>query len=193
MKRILFLSIFFIGLSTVSFSQIKGGLKGGINICDFIVTNSGGIYSNEAFKTRTSYHIGSYVQTSLSEHFAFQIEVLFSNKGYKFSVEEHTTNVSLNYLNWPLLLIYQPKDFIEFEIGPELGYLISGETLLNSFDIGLDIGARFNISPKFNLGARYSQGFAFEMNIDESLSDGSSPKYANSVIQFYLGFNLVKD
>ena len=177
----------------VSFGQIKGGLKGGINICDFIVTNSGGIYNNEAFKTRTSYHLGSYVQTPLSEHFAFQLEVLFSNKGYKFSVEEHTTNGSLNYLNWPLLLIYQPKDFIEFEIGPELGFLVSGEPLVNSFDMGLDIGARLNISPKFNLGVRYSQGFAFKMNADESLSNGTSPKYANSVIQFYLGFNLVKE
>ncbi|OQX74763.1 MAG: hypothetical protein B6D61_11320 [Bacteroidetes bacterium 4484_249] len=193
MKRILFIILFLSGTIMVSFGQIKGGLKGGINICDFIVTNSGGIYNNEAFKTRTSYHLGSYVQTPLSEHFAFQLEVLFSNKGYKFSVEEHTTNGSLNYLNWPLLLIYQPKDFIEFEIGPELGFLVSGEPLVNSFDMGLDIGARLNISPKFNLGVRYSQGFAFKMNADESLSNGTSPKYANSVIQFYLGFNLVKE
>ncbi len=193
MKRILYLILFLVGTNMVSYGQFKSGLKGGVNICDFVVTNSGGIYNNEAIKTRTSYHIGSYVQTSLSDHFAFQLEILFSNKGYKFTVEEHTTNVSLNYLNWPLLLIYQPKDFIEFEIGPELGFLVSGESLVNSFDMGLDIGVRFNISPKFNLGARYSQGFAFKMNIDESLSDGASPKYANSVIQFYLGFNLVKE
>jgi hypothetical protein len=177
----------------VSYGQFKSGLKGGVNVCDLIVTNSGGIYNNEAFKTGTSYHIGSYVQTPLSNHFAFRVEVLFSNKGYKFTVEDQSTNVSLNYLNWPLLLIYQPNDFIEFEIGPELGYLVSGESLVNSFDMGLDIGARYNISPKFSLGARYSQGFAFNMNIDESLSNGTSPKYANNVIQCYIGFNLVKE
>nr|MBC8489466.1 PorT family protein [Bacteroidota bacterium] len=125
--------------------------------------------------------------------FGWQVEVLFSNKGYKQKFEDHTANVSLNYLNLPILLVYRPINSLEFELGPELGYLISGESLVNSFDFGLDIGARYNISSRFNFGLRYNNGFPFKMNIDESSNNDVTPKYSNSVIQFYLGFNLTNE
>lgn len=169
---------------------MHGGVKGGVNISDLIVTNSANYFPNEAFSTRISYHIGTFVKHSFSEQFGLQIEVLFSNKGYKHKLEDQTINVSLNYLNWPVLLVYSPIKKLEFELGPEFGYLIIGEPIINNFDLGIDIGARYNISPKFSLGARYSNGIPFKMNIDKSFNEGISPKYSNSVFQFYIGYDF---
>lgn len=193
MKRLLILLIFVLGISHISFGQLKTGIKAGVNICDFIVTSTGDNFSNESFNTKVSYNFGTYVQHSFSEQFGWRVEVLFSNKGYKQKFEDHTTNVSLNYLNLPVLLVYRPINSLEFELGPEFGYLVSGESLVNSFDFGLNIGARYNISSRFNFGLRYNNGFPFKMNIDEFSNNDVTPKYSNSVIQFYLGFNLTNE
>ena len=192
MKRFLF-SILFSFIFIYSFGQIKGGIKGGANFCSFIVSKSGELFAEETFNTKVSYHVGSYVQNSFSDHLAWQIEVLFSNKGYIHKVDDQSINVSLNYLNWPILLIYKPIKLIEFEVGPELGYLISGEDFLSSFDLAIDLGARFNISDKFNAGLRYCQGLPFKMKLDRPEAEGYDPTYQNSVFQIYIGFNLINE
>ncbi|MBN2172518.1 MAG: PorT family protein [Bacteroidales bacterium] len=193
MKRLLLFIMLTFVLIPFTYGQIRGGLKGGVNISDFIITKSGDLFQQEQFSTRVSYHIGSYVQQSFTDRLAWQIEVLFSNKGYTYKFENSTENISLNYLNWPLLLVYKPIKLLELEFGPELGYLISGEDLIQSFDVGIDIGARFNISPKFLAGIRYSNGFPFKLNLDDSESQGYDPRYQNSVLQFYIGFNLINE
>ena len=171
-------------------AQFRAGIKGGINICDLIVTNSANYFGEESFDSRISYHIGTYIQHPFSEQFGLQVEVLFSNKGYKHKLEDQTLNVNLNYLNWPVLLVYRPVKYLEFEFGPEFGYLITGEAIINNFDFGVDLGARLNISKRLNLGTRYNNGVRFKMNIDETFTDGEPPKYSNSVFQFYIGYNF---
>lgn len=122
-----------------------------------------------------------------------QFEILFSNKGYKLKINNTTSNISLNYLNWPVLLFYRPTPKLEIEFGPEFGYLITGEPLVQSFDLGFDIGLRFNISEKFNTGLRYNQGIPFKMDLSAIDFSNTQPKYANSVFQVYLGFNLINE
>ena len=192
MKR-LFFSILFSFLFIYSFAQLKGGIKGGVNFCSFMVSKSGELFEEESFNPKVSYHIGSYVQNSFSDYLAWQIEVLFSNKGYIYEVDDKTITISLNYLNWPVLFIYKPMKLLEFEIGPEFGYMISGEDFMSSFDLAIDLGARFNISPKFNAGLRYCQGLPFKMKLDRPEEEGYNPTYQNGVFQIYIGFNLINE
>ena len=192
MKR-LFFSFFFCLIFIYSFGQLKGGIKGGANFCTFMVSKSGDLFTDETFNPKVSYHIGTYVQNSFSKQLAWQIEVLFSNKGYIHKQGDESVNVSLNYLNWPVLLIYRPVKLLELEIGPEFGYLITGEEFLSSFDFGIDFGARFNISEKFNAGLRYSQGLPFKMKLDRAEAEGYDPTYQNGVFQIYIGFNLINE
>lgn len=192
MKR-LFLSIFFSFIVIYSFGQLKGGIKGGANFCSFIVSKSGDLFSDDTFNSKVSYHIGSYVQNSFSDQLAWQIEVLFSNKGYIHKQGDESSNVSLNYLNWPILFIYKPIKLLEFEVGPEFGYMISGEEFINSFDMAIDLGARFNISDKFNAGLRYSMGMPFKMKLNQAEADAYDPTYQNGVFQIYIGFNLINE
>ena len=191
MKQVLILTLFFSGFVFFSYGQMKGGIKAGGNLSTIIV--SGEVMNDESYSPRISFHAGSYIQEHFNEHLLWQIELLFSNKGYKKEAEGETTNVSLNYLNWPILLIYQPVKLVEFEFGPELGYMISGEEILNNFDFGIDVGARFNISNKLNAGLRYSYGLPFKMKLSGTQAEGQEITYQNSVLQFYLGFNLINE
>jgi len=172
---------------------MKGGIKAGLNLSGIIVTKTNEVLNDETYSSRISFHAGSYIQQPFNDHLLWQVELLFSNKGYKREVNGQTENVSLNYLNWPILLIYRPGKLFEFEFGPELGYMISGEEILNNFDFAFDIGARFNISNKLNTGLRYSYGLPFKMKLNETSADGYSASYQNSVLQFYLGFNLINE
>jgi hypothetical protein len=172
---------------------MKGGLKAGANISRIIVTKSGNLPTDASYSSRTAFHAGSYFQQSINEHLLWQIELLFSNKGYKMEVGGETTDVSLNYLNWPILIVYRPFNVVEFEFGPELGYMISGEEMMNGFDFGFDFGTRFNISEKLNVGLRYSYGLPFNMNVKNAAKDAYNSTYQNSVFQFYFGFNLISE
>jgi hypothetical protein len=191
MRKITFILFLLLTSSISVLAQLNAGIKGGLNLSDLQVFASDNSVKNNAFLLRPSYHIGTYVNSSFSEHFGVQVEVLFSNKGFKYETDSlGTINASLNYLNFPVLLYYRPTKLVEIEFGPEFGYLISGEDLVKSFDMGIDVGLRFRLSPKFNTGIRFSQGFKFEMKKGDYISKEGSAKYSNSTLQVSLGFDL---
>lgn len=193
MKNIFVLSIAFIFIGGTVFGQLKGGLKIGPNVTNLIVTNGSGYFGDSNFESRVTYHFGSYVQNTFSKHFGYQIEMLFSNKGYTLKTDSLSTQVSLNYLNWPILLVYKLGNKLVFNAGIELGLLVTGDDLYNGFDLGIDVGVEYDISKKVMAGFRYSHGLPFKMNIESYDLVGTAPSYQHSVIQVYLGFNIVKD
>ena len=75
----------------------------------------------------------------------------------------------------------------------EMGLLIAGEDIYRDFDLGVDVGAEYEISRKLNVGFRYNHGLPFKMNTRSFERNGTEPTYRQSVIQFYLGFNLVNE
>jgi len=193
MKKIIVVLILFLLSTQFGYAQLKGGLKGGLNVADIIISNKSNYFEGDKFNTRMSYHFGSYVQDSFSKHFGWQIEMLFSNKGYEFETEGISTKTSLNYLNWPILLVYKIGNKLELNSGIELGLLIAGEDLYKDFDLGIDIGMEYDISEKIMAGIRYNHGLPFKMNISENELSGAKPQYQHSVLQFYLGFNIVNE
>lgn len=193
MKKIIIVLIFFNLITTSTFGQLKGGLKGGVNLTDIIITNGEDYFGESAFQTRASYHFGSYVQNTFSQHFGYQIEMLFSNKGYTLKTDSLSTNVSLNYLNWPILLFYKLGNKLHFDAGIELGLLVTGEDLYQNFDLGIDVGVEYDISNKIMLGLRYNHGLPVKMNVESYDLEGTPPSYQHSVIQFYIGFNIVRE
>jgi hypothetical protein len=192
MKKSIHLMVLMLIFSIVSNGQIVGGLKGGINFCDVLITKSNDQFEGESFENRTAYHIGTYFQQSLGDQFSWRAEILFSGKGYVHEYEGEKNNIALNYLNLPLLIIYQPIDLLEFELGPEFGYMVAGNEMFSNFDMGVDLGARFNITKKINAGLRYNYGLPFKMKTNNFEEDGYEPSYQNSVFQIYVGFNLIR-
>jgi hypothetical protein len=193
MYRILLLSFVLFAFFSPAQGQLKGGLKGGLNLTDLIITDGASYFEGSSLATRATYHFGTYVSNNFSEHFGYQVEMLFSNKGYTLKTDSLNTNVSLNYLNWPLLLVYNLTKRLDFHAGIELGLLVTGEPIYQDFDLGIDVGVEYNLSDKFLAGLRYSHGFPFKMDIDDYDYTGPQPSYQHSLIQFYVGFNLVRE
>ena len=191
MKKIAIL--FFANLIFISFSfgQLQGGLKGGLNVGDVMVTNQVNYFGEASFGPRVSYHFGSYVQNNMGKYFDWRIELLFSNKGYVFETDSIKTNISLNYLNWPLLIVYNAGKKVDIEFGVELGYMITGDDLYKNFDMGVALGVRYDINRKINAGVRYTQGLPFEMTISSPDFTGEVPRYQLSTFQFSIGYNLI--
>lgn len=192
MKYIFIITFCFLTIFGFSQNKFRGGLKGGVNFTDMIISKTDNSI-NASYETRTSFHVGSYVQQTFSKHFSWQVEVLFSNKGAKRIIEDQEVNISLNYLNWPLLIVYRPINLIDIEFGPELGYMVSGEDFLASFDFGFDIGAKVNISNKFNAGLRYYQGIPFKMKNTDTTDGETVPTYQNTVFQVFIGYDLINE
>ncbi|MBM3436579.1 MAG: PorT family protein [Bacteroidetes bacterium] len=193
MRQIFFIVIFILISCTGTLGQINAGLKAGANTSSIIVSKSGNLFHDESFVNRISYHLGSYVSGSISNQMYWQLEVLFANKGYKHTTAGQSEFVGIDYLNWPLLLVYRPGNKIQFEAGPEFSYMVSGNDLLSKFDFAIDFGMNMNIYKKLNGGIRYSYGLPFRMNIDQTGNDGYEPVYQNSALFIYLGFSLINE
>lgn len=189
-KITLFLLFVFIG--TLSFAQLSGGIKGGLNYSNVIITNGKTYFEGTQFQPRYAYHFGSYLQKDFSKSFAWQIEMLFSNKGYVAQTGDIKSTISLNYLNWPLLLVYHAGSRLNFETGLEFGFMVSGDPLFNTFDLGIDLGINYRMNKKINAGLRYNQGLPFQMDINKQ-SNTEIPTYQLGTVQFYLGFNIIKE
>jgi hypothetical protein len=193
MKKNLFFILIALVFSINASGQLKGGLKGGLNLADMVITDGANYFGESTFNTKASYHFGTYVKNNFSKNFGFQVEMLFSNKGYTLESDSLSSTVSLNYLNWPILLLYELGEKVDFNAGLELGLLVTGEDIYRDFDIGIDVGVEYDISRKLLLGLRYNQGLPFKMNIDSFEFTGAEPKYQHNVIQFYIGFNIVSE
>ena len=117
--------------------------------------------------------------------------MLFSNKGYISEQEGKSVKNNLSYLNWPLLLVYNVSNKIDLLTGIEPGLLIAGEDQYKSFDMGIDVGIDYNYSEKIHAGLRYNHGLPFKMEMNTNEFTGEQPFYQHSVLQIYLGLNIV--
>lgn len=178
--------------SLFSLAQLMGGLKGGLNYGDVVITNGKTYFEGTQFAPHASFHFGSFVQQDFSNSFAWKLEMLFSNKGYITKVDDVKATVSLNYLNWPILIVYHMSPNLNFETGVELGLLVTGDPLFNSFDMGIDLGMNYHISDKLNAGIRYNHGLPFKMNL-EQIAASEIPTYQLSTLQVFLGFNIIHE
>lgn len=193
MKRIYLLTTLFFAIILSSTAQMNGGIKAGLNVGDIIISNKTDYFGDASFESRASFHVGTYIQKSFRPNIAWQVEMQFSNKGYYLNTNDSRSAMSLNYINWPVLIIYKPNPKLDLETGLEFGLLISGDELFNTFDLGIDIGVNYDISKKINAGLRYNYGLPFKMNIDENDSGSGVPQYQNSVFQVYIGYNLFNE
>ena len=190
-RNFIILILMFISVSLSA--QTYGGIKAGLNLNDMIITTSQGDTGSEVTNPRYSFHAGSFLQHRFSDHFSWRIEMLFSNKGYSRIIEDQKIKTSLNYLNWPIMLVYAAGSKLELEAGLEPGYMVSGEQRFNTFDLGVDIGARYNLSDKFNIGLRYNLGFPFQFKTDNLDFSNTQASYQQSVFQFSIGYNLIRE
>jgi hypothetical protein len=187
-----FLFIIFIVLSgTLVSGQTHGGIKTGLNVSEMIITNKPDSFADSALKPFLGYQVGCFIQDDLSRHLDWKVEMLFSKKGFVSEAEDRNTTVSLSYLTWPVLLVYEPGEKFEAEAGLEFGYLITGGQSFPSFDVGINVGMLYRLFPQWSAGLRYNLGIPSKMTSQKSSSEPDPPKYQHSVLQISIVYDLV--
>tara|TARA_R110002049_G_scaffold993_3_gene7158 strand:- start:34273 stop:34851 length:579 start_codon:yes stop_codon:yes gene_type:complete len=192
MKTILkTLFVFIIVFTTQAQAQkSNAGIKGGYNLA--AVSFDGNTETGQ----RHGFHIGFYGESFVAENVALQVELLYSQQGYKLEDNGGTFTQKLDYINLPLLLKLYPTENFFLETGPQVGLAISHKEAFDSnfglfdtsqefepqdFDWGVNFGGGFKTDSGVSLGVRYHLGLG-------SVYDEGSPK--NRVWQFSLGFDF---
>lgn len=162
MKKII-LSLVAIAAFGVANAQedMKFGAKAGINMSN---------YTGDADSdSKIGFQVGAFAEFKVSEKFAVQPEILFSNLGAKDSDE----SLNANYIVIPVMAKYYVADGFSLEAGPQVGFLMSAKygdvdvkDAYKSTDFGLNLGAGYDVAENINLGLRYSLGLSNVSDID---------------------------
>lgn len=192
-KNILIILTLFVCASMNSqTSKTNFGIKSGINLSkytpDIYISN----IKFADYKVKTGFYIGGFTNIEISSKLSIQPELLFSNQGTEvlFNMQEinSTGNVIDNYkvqseinensIVLPVVFQYLITQNFNFELGFQLGYIISlkekiisnprsqindNNTLISPldydrFDLGFNFGAGYKIHESIRINARYFQG-----------------------------------
>ncbi|MEX0968003.1 MAG: porin family protein [Bacteroidia bacterium] len=198
MKYFIHTLALFLIVSVPAFSQVNLGAKGGLNLSNLSLND----FSQNM---RPGFHAGLYFNIPVYGSGSIQPEVMYSMKGARFTSEGKNINARLDYLDIPLLVIFDVSPRLDFHFGPQFSYLahvnyrcedretsetweLNDQSNFSSVDIGLALGFEYNFNT-FNLGLRYSSGFNSIENDDMAVINGNEMIRTganNSVLQLYL-------
>jgi hypothetical protein len=180
----------------------KFGIKGGVNLTNMYVQD----VSDENMKV--SFNAGFFAKLPVTQGFSIQPELLYTSKGAKetydnFILGEGEYRFNLNYIELPVLAVFNVAKNFNVHVGPYVSYLVSANIKdldddgtiedikeldaenFNRFDYGVAGGLGIDIS-NFTLGARYSYGLK-EIGKSGSLSGQLTKDSKNSAISLYIG------
>lgn len=173
------------------------GVKGGVNLATITGDDVGDLDS------RTSFHLGLFMEIPISERFSFQPEVLYSSQGFSISDQ---ADYKLDYVQVPLMAKVYIIKGLYAEAGPQFGFKTkeevdyeSGSTggsiefdpddsVIKNFDTNLALGAGYKFDNGLSLSARYNLGLTSMIKDDAPLISDRDVK--NSVWQFGVGFSF---
>lgn len=194
MKKISFVALLVFSSSFVwAQGRANLGLKGGINIAS--TTNSEGDQSG----SRVGFHAGLLGHIHLAPQWSLQPEIVYSSQGSKYTTDvtgvpvEH--QLSLNYVNIPLLLQYNFDNGFRLQTGPQVGFLAGVTDKVQGNETGFFTSDDFkstDISWSFGLGYLSYSGFGIDGRYNLGLSninDFGTATVKNTVFQlgvFYL-------
>lgn len=142
MKRAVLLGIMLVIFSSLSSAQTEFGIKGGINITFFNISE-GGFGPNS--ETEIGYYGGVFADFKVDSGFHFQPELLY------IGIDE------FKFLNAPLYLKYDIDNNFHILVGPSLNYFFDFFT--NKFKVRADLSLAYDVIPKVNVHMKYTIGF----------------------------------
>jgi Outer membrane protein beta-barrel domain len=158
------------------------GIKGGINLANLDVERG----SNPDWKA--GIHIGGLAHIHLSEHFAIQPELMYSNQGAERRAGNTEYTTKLHYMNVPVLLQFMTGSGFRLQTGPQFGVLMSAKSKVNDTettaddnfktpDLSWSFGASYVTMKGLGFDARYNHGIS-------NINDATDNDYRNRVFQF---------
>jgi len=176
MKKIFLVGILSILCVSVSFAQtqIRLGVTAGLNASKLI---EGGDYAT-SYDFKAGFQAGIVADFGITENFSIMPELLFSQRGAKYSEEEPdykiNASVTLNYLQLPVNAAYKfdlgygSKLFVF--AGPYIGYGISAKASGNAKGDGIEIddvpqvkfGSKEGEIKPFDFGVNVGVGYQYD-------------------------------
>ncbi len=161
--------------STTSYSQIKYGLKAGLNVAN--ANFEEGSYSISS-DSRMGAVVGAFVNVRLTEDFGIQPELLYSMKGTEIS--DFDATYKLAYLSVPVMAKYYFGG-LNLQAGPMFDFLLSAKEeydgeeddikeYLKGMDLGLGFGLGYDLPLGLIFDARYMMGLS-NINDDNESED----------------------
>ena len=195
----------FVGLSKASAQSFNGGLIAGATFSQVDGDSYAGFH-------KIGLTAGGYVNLPVSEHFALQMELKYTQMGAHSSTKEITEynypsyNLTLHYAELPLMLRYdfghfnvngKPLDNLAVELGVGLDFLLKyhGEIeaatqlwRLNFFSVTGNFGVHYAFTDHFGIGARMMYSIT-------PMQTNPTPQWLfdhsyNKVIQLTLTYNI---
>jgi hypothetical protein len=182
------------------------GVKGGFTASNFRGDDKQNFGNEGIYNT---FHAGVYAQFGFNDKFSLQPEVLYSRQGFKGSnvvnPTQGTYTTRLDYIQVPVLLVYNFLDNVSLHVGPQVSLLtkvkegdrerkLSDDNNIhgysyNSLDYGLAAGLEARVGPA-RVGGRYSAGFADIIKDPSTTAAQSINNIKNGMFQVYVGLGI---
>ncbi len=200
-KPLLLLLAGLLGFSTVAQAQYRGrggnvslGLKAGASLTDFAGKDFESLYDS-----RFGFHAGIFANIGFAKLFAFQPELLYSQKGAS-NHGNHDAGIRMHYIDVPLAFHVNTDGFF-FEAGPQVGFLIAAKAesgslsvdikdSYKSVDFGYLAGLGYQLKHGLGVGLRYNGAFT---NFPNSVTFGNTTsqlRARNSAFQLYATYSF---
>jgi hypothetical protein len=208
-SKLIIAIVLFISASQLTFSQgnrdFKFGIKGGVNFSNI---NNSEASSNKAL---TGVNFGLFTKLPITNSFAIQPEIYYTTKGSELTYQnvfvDGTAEFDLNYIEVPVLAVFNITENFNFHVGPYASYLVNenvknvSDTSFNfennidsgdfkKFDTGIAAGFGFE-GKSLGIGVRYNFGFVTVG--EEKTYLGTNyvfPDGKNSVLNVYLSYSF---
>ena len=188
MKKVMLTAVAVMAFGLSNAQDVKFGAKAGLNMSNY----TGDV---EGTDMKVGYQVGGFAEIKISEKFAVQPELVFTNLGAKGDFSGVTVTEHLNYIAIPVMAKYFVADKFSVEAGPQIGFLMSakmkadGESVdtkddYNSTDFGLNVGVGYDITENIGVGLRYTAGLS---NIAK---DSGDFKQGNRNIALSVGYKF---
>lgn len=182
------------------------GVKGGFTASNFRGDDKKNFGNEGIYNT---FHAGVYAQFGFNNKFSLQPEVLYSRQGFKGSntvnPTQGTYTTRLDYIQVPVLLVYNFLDNVSLHVGPQVSLLtkvkegdrerkLSDDNNVhgysyNSLDYGLAAGLEARVGPA-RVGGRYTAGFADIIKDPSTTAAQSINNIKNGMFQVYVGLGI---
>lgn len=199
MKKIIFLALIFIGITTtVQAQKIKFGAKAGMNLASWI-----GDDIEDGTNMRASIHFGILTEFKLNDKFSIQPEVLYSGQGATMKglytlTQSYKAAFRFDYINVPVMAKYYIVDGFNVEAGPQVGFLLSSKQMVKTGDVkevsefddkvkNIDFAANLGIGYDLPMGLFFNARYSFGLT---KVNDTDEVNIKNRVLSLSVGYKF---
>jgi hypothetical protein len=150
--------------------KFGAGVKAGLNYSNQYITGGSGSVD---FKSIIGINAGAYCNYFFMDFLAIQPELMVSGKGSHWTNQYYDAQYNLTYIDFPVLIRFQPVPLINIQAGPQISYLL----IANQKDIGTNL--KTNVTGNF-----YQLDFGLAFGVEANL-----PYKVNLTVRYVLGLN----